>query len=205
MLLVALRISDYRNDLLAGVLVVLAIVFYTYAAKLHWRPNKMTEQNDKGKEEKGSRSVSFGNDAVLKNSPITLGDNGPITINPKRNPYAEHTQVTYNFHGDFRIMKEGPGGKESINIGSNRHIVDQIMELYKKKDWAALLRLCESQMKESPLWPTPHLFAGIASLNLGQKDKGISHLQHVENETAGNSQWADASRILNELRKQYNR
>ena len=64
------------------------------------------------------------------------------------------------------------------------------------QNWIELRDFCEKQMKETPEWLTPALFAGIAYANMGDKQEAIEILTVVDRKAAGNQAYRDAARIL---------
>ncbi|MDP8212124.1 MAG: hypothetical protein P9X22_02385 [Candidatus Zapsychrus exili] len=62
--------------------------------------------------------------------------------------------------------------------------------------------MCEKQIEKTPEWLTPYLYLGVACANLGQNEKAIRNLEHVEQEAVGDAQYSDAERILKYLKSQ---
>ncbi|HEV2304170.1 MAG TPA: hypothetical protein VGR93_01495 [Candidatus Acidoferrales bacterium] len=80
----------------------------------------------------------------------------------------------YDFNGARR--SESPGRSEVV-AGPEINIFQQLGKLNDSGDWNGLLGLAEKQIKQTPDWPTPYLFAGIASARLGQREVAIERLQ----------------------------
>lgn len=129
------------------------------------------------------------------NSPNIVGSGNQVTINPEPNPYAP--VVTYDFNG---ARRETSPGKNVVNAGEEFAEFQQMRTLFSKQDWKALADLCEVEIAKVPAWLTPYLYAGVAYVNLGQKDKAIERLGYVERHAGGNPEYKDAARILKELK-----
>ena len=56
-------------------------------------------------------------------------------------------------------------------------------------------------MKKTPEWLTPRLFAAVADLHLGKIDEAIEYLDYVREKAGGNSDYADAGRLREEIRQ----
>ena len=125
----------------------------------------------------------------------TFGNNSPVTITKKPNPYA--AVVWYEFNGVKHIQE---GNSFQAIAGDEMSVFPQFGQLQEQKKWQELGNLCEQQIAKSPEWLTPYLFSGIAYANLGQKDKAIERLEYVERQSAGNEAYRDASRLLQILR-----
>lgn len=69
--------------------------------------------------------------------------------------------------------------------GPNIHLDDtliptfkKMVELQDKKSFIELSQFCEQQIRDYPLWPTPHVFLGVAKANLGDVDSAIRALRY---------------------------
>ena len=124
-----------------------------------------------------------------------LGNNSPVTITRKHNPYA--AIVYYDFNGVKRIQK---GASREAILGEEYTVFPRFGQLQTEQKWQELIDLCEQQIGKSPEWLTPYVFAGVGYANLGQKDKAIERLEYVEHHAAGNEEYKDASRILHLLK-----
>ena len=137
------------------------------------------------------RSIKIGDGAQVTGSPMTTGDNSPLTINPELNPNAPI--VTYEFNG---IRHEQQGGRFSATAGDELGVFKRLIELQREHNWKEMYNLSESQIKETPEWLTPYLFSGIALANLGRKAEAIERLKFVDRMAAGQPDYSDAGRIL---------
>ena len=76
--------------------------------------------------------------------------------------------IRYSYNGMRRHRT--PNGIGEIRC--QQYLVFQAMEsLRQAKDWENLLELCQLQMKETPDWLTPYLFAGFAYLQMPGKSQ----------------------------------
>ena len=85
--------------------------------------------------------------------------------------------------------------------GEEMTVFKKLLDLQKEQDWSTLRNVCEEQIKKSPEWLTPYLFAGVAYANLGEREQAIKLLEYVDKQAAGSSQYSDAARLLEVLRK----
>jgi hypothetical protein len=119
---------------------------------------------------------------------------GTVTVNPPLNPYAPiHT---YDFNGARRTSEPG---KEMLDVGEETSVFQKIVQLQATKNWNGLRDICEEQIKKTPEWLTPYLFAGVAYMNLGEAAKATARLAYVKEKAGGNPANADADRLLNKL------
>ncbi len=105
----------------------------------------------------------------------------------------------YDFNG---VLHEQRPGITNTTIGDDYSAFQKMVDLHQKHDWTQLLQIAEERIKKTPDWLTPYLFSGIANANLGNKQAAIDRLKFVEEESAGDSAYADAGRILRELQQQ---
>lgn len=106
--------------------------------------------------------------------------------------------VWYEFNGVKHIQE---GNSSTAILGAEMTIFEKLLDLQKERDWPTLRNVCEEQIKKSPEWLTPYLFAGVAYANLGDREQAINRLEYVDKQAAGNSQYSDAARLLEVLRK----
>jgi hypothetical protein len=151
-------------------------------------PNIQVRQKTEG------QSITIEQRTEGPSSPIV---NSPITVNPERNPYAP--VIIYDFQGNKKVITEG-GTNVHLTVGDQRASFDRMVELQNSHDWSGLRDFCENQMRQTPEWLTPALFAGIAYANLGDKKKAIELLSGVQGKSAGDASYQDATRILKLLR-----
>jgi hypothetical protein len=127
----------------------------------------------------------------------TFGNNSPVTITKKPNPYVP--VIYYEFNGAKHVQQ---GASGEVILGDEYMIFPRFGQLEAEQKWQELLDACEQQIGKSPEWLTPYLFAGVAYANLGQKDRAIKLLEHVEKQAGGNKDYyEDASRILRILKE----
>jgi hypothetical protein len=110
------------------------------------------------------------------------------------NPNAPKT--TYTFDGVKRVVS--PGRSLAVDDGT-REIFNEIGRLEQTKDWARLIKLSETQMKERPEWFTPYIAAGEGNLRLGQRQKALELLEFAEKRIAGNPDYDPVRKPLSEM------
>lgn len=147
---------------------------------------------------KGSVNISPGATiTATTNAPdsAAVGINtGTVTVNPPLNPYAPiHT---YDFNGARRTSEMG---KQVVDAGEEINVFQNIVQLQTQKDWQRLRDVCEEQIKKTPEWLTPYLFAGVAYMNLGESTKATERLTYVKTKAGGNPAYADADQLLIKL------
>ena len=107
--------------------------------------------------------------------------------------------VRYEFSG----IKYIRSGRDSGTSTWDEFAIFQIIkELEKHGQWAEVRDLCEEQIRKTPEWLTPYLCAGVAHANLGDCDRAIRRLEHVERMAASNPEYSAATRVLNQLRQE---
>jgi hypothetical protein len=107
--------------------------------------------------------------------------------------------VTYDFNGVKHVQQ---GHNFRAITGDEFDIFQKLQDLEQQRNWTAVRDLCEAQIEKTPEWLTPYLCAGVAHANLGQEEKAIRRLEHVEKAAADNPCYSAATRILNELRRE---
>jgi hypothetical protein len=107
--------------------------------------------------------------------------------------------VSYDFNGVKHVQQ---GHNFRATAGDECEVFQQLQELERQRNWAAVRDLCEMQIEKTPEWLTPYLCAGVAYANLGREKEAIRRLEHVERAAAGNPLYAAASRILDQLRRE---
>ena len=112
--------------------------------------------------------------------------------------------TTYYFNGAVRTTD-----RETIEMNNPlKGVADQMLDLEREKNDAALAVLCEDQIDENPDWPTPYLFFGIALGNLGETERAVAQLEHFLEIAPGDPQYGyqpyrqQASRFLTLLRSE---
>jgi len=104
--------------------------------------------------------------------------------------------LTYDYWGNRRSTRPGV---MIAKMGENAAKFQEILELRDSHNWAQLLDVCEQEMKSTPEWLTPYMFAGIASANLGYREQAIELLRHVDQNAAGDPQYAEAAQLLRRI------
>jgi hypothetical protein len=104
---------------------------------------------------------------------------------------------TYDFNGAHR---QRSGGRNAMTIGEEFSVFQTIQKLYNNQAWSDLRDLCEAQITKTPTWLTPHLYSGVANLRLGDLAKGEERLQFVVAHAGSDPAYADASRILEQIK-----
>lgn len=127
---------------------------------------------------------------------------GDVTINPEVNPYAP--VVTYEFNG-FKHVSRPAAGEFTAESGESEAF-RKIMSLNEARNWKALAELCETEIRTTPEWLTPYLFAGVAYANLGDLEKATERLEHFNKHANGvpdyAGSYAESTRLLEQLRGQ---
>ena len=125
------------------------------------------------------------------------GYTGPVPARV-RVSMSSKTVVTYDFNGVKHVQQ---GHSFRAITGDEFEIFQEMQELERQQDWAAVRDLCEAQIEKTPEWLTPYLCAGVAYANLGQDQDAIRRLEHVEKAAADNPLYSAATRILAQLRR----
>jgi hypothetical protein len=84
-------------------------------------------------------------------------------------------------------------------MGTKSRAFRRIVELRDSGEWSALLELCQTEMKSTPEWLTPFMFAGIANANLGHHERAVELLRHVQENAAGDPEYAEVDSLLQRL------
>jgi hypothetical protein len=144
----------------------------------------------------GSGATVIQNSSRAVNSPNVIA-RGPVTVNPPVNPNAP--VITYDFNGYWREVSPG-----KTRLKPGRFPAFQKMHsLYEAHDWKRLVEVCEGEIRSAPTWLTPYLYSGVAYLQLGDGQRGVERLEYVERQAAGNTDYAEATRVLGALRGQH--
>lgn len=80
----------------------------------------------------------------------------------------------YDFNGARRSQSPG---REAVVAGEETAVFKQFNQFYVSKDWERLEGLAENQIKKTPDWPTPYFFAGIAEIQLGEREAANNKLR----------------------------
>jgi hypothetical protein len=136
------------------------------------------------------------------NSPGIVGDHNQLTINPDVNPNAP--VVTYDFNGTKREVSYALGYAVDISNKTPQNDAFRAMEkVQHDEQWQLLREISEQEMKKTPEWLTPYLFAAVASAQLGEIEKAIQLLDYVREKAAGRLDYAQAEKLRAEIRKHY--
>jgi hypothetical protein len=143
----------------------------------------------------------IGNISQTSNAPyspnIVTGDQGQVIINnPPPNPYG--AVVTWDYNGARRSQS---GGNIKVIVGDEIGAFQTLLRLESQSDWKSLLRSSEEQIKHSPTWPTPYLFAAEANAHLGNLPLAGQQLQAVERTVSNSPDYAPHIRKVRELLK----
>ena len=97
-------------------------------------------------------------------------------------------------------------GHERINSPSTfdlepgaNSIFKKLLELQKKGDWAAVLKLSKEQMEVTPDWLTAYAFAAVADANLGNLSEARRLATYAKHRIAGNPDYGDLEPALDKL------
>jgi hypothetical protein len=104
---------------------------------------------------------------------------------------------TYDFNG---ARRQRAGGQMGLIVGEETAVFVTIQKLYANGAWSELRDACEAQIKKTPTWLTPYLFAGDANVKLGDLAKAEERLQFVATKAGTDPAYADAARILAQVR-----
>ena len=107
--------------------------------------------------------------------------------------------ISYDFDGVKHVQQ---GHSFRVVAGDECELFQEIQDLERQRNWAAVRDLCEMQIEKTPEWLTPYLCAGVAHANLGQEREAVRRLEYVEKLAAGNPLYAAATRILTQLRRE---
>lgn len=106
----------------------------------------------------------------------------------------------YDFFGAKRT-KLRPGCID-VTLGPEFDVFNKMDALEKQKNYSALIKLCEKQIKKTPEWLTPYFYMGVAFANLGNKARAIKLFEHVlKNAPAGDEEYAQAKDYLKRLKE----
>jgi hypothetical protein len=156
----------------------------------------------------GFRSFVIGGDAGAQKPPVSLeqtnpynsppivGDRNTVTINPEVNPNAP--VKTYDFNGAERTSSPG---NMNVVVGAQFEAFQSMVKLQDEKNWTSLRNVSEQEMRKTPEWLTPRLFAAVADMNLGKMDEAIEYLDYVRKKAGGNPDYANADRLREEIRQ----
>ncbi|MFI5071802.1 MAG: hypothetical protein ACHP8A_13020 [Terriglobales bacterium] len=107
---------------------------------------------------------------------IVTGDDARITINnPAPNPYG--SVATWDYNGAKRTQGTGFAG---VVVGDEVGKFQRLIQLEAQSDWQSLLDASNEQIKSSPTWPTPYLFAAEANVHLNNSALAKQQLEAVE-------------------------
>jgi tetratricopeptide (TPR) repeat protein len=104
---------------------------------------------------------------------------------------------TFDFNGTKR---DTTAGSVTAIAGDEFSVFQRILLLEKESKFVELKNLCEAQIKKTPNWFTPYLYLGVAYANLGNKEKAISNLEYVIENTPGDPNYAQAKTLLDQLK-----
>jgi hypothetical protein len=102
----------------------------------------------------------------------------------------------YDFNGVKR--DERPGATTAV-AGEELGVFENMVRLKRDGQWNELLTTAEDQIEKTPRWLTPYLFSGIANANLGFRSAAIHRLKFVQQEAAGDPDYAEAGHILHQI------
>ena len=103
---------------------------------------------------------------------------------------------TIQFDGSY-LDKSG-GGISLISETAENKAYKLLQKALKENNWIELLRLSETQIKESPKWITPYFYKAISLYNTNNHSEAIKLLEYVEKEPPG-----DATYLLRLSRKRF--
>ncbi len=101
-------------------------------------------------------------------------------VNPNR------PVTTYDCGGDSTTAGRGVATGLSVISTAGGPAVEAFQKmatLYNSRQYSELLVACNSQIKSVPEWLTPHLFCGLAHLEMGQRDEAKEALRYYDQKT----------------------
>ena len=120
-------------------------------------------------------------------------------IDRKAKMSARGITSIYTFNGNRR---ENTAGSITLSGGPEREIFKQMVDLEKSKNYSALIKLCEQQIKKTSDWYTPYFYLGVSQANMGLKDEAIENIRYAVDNTPGDTEYAEAREILERLEQQ---
>jgi tetratricopeptide (TPR) repeat protein len=105
----------------------------------------------------------------------------------------------YDFNG---AKRESVGGSTTLMVGEEHAVFQNMVKLKKSGKLEQLSNLCEQQIKKTPEWLTPYFYLGLASADMGDKEKTITYLEHVISNAPGDPDYAQAIEILKRIKSQ---
>lgn len=105
---------------------------------------------------------------------------------------------SYTFDG---YLRESLGSKYITTQGPEVSIFLQLDSLQKEQKHTDIINLASRQIEKTPEWLTPYFYRGAAYAHIGQIDKAIADLEHVEEYSADDPKYAKAAELLEILRK----
>lgn len=103
----------------------------------------------------------------------------------------------YDYNGAKRVQS---GGDASVVVGAEVGVFQQLVDLEKRRDYPAIIRLAKGQIAKTPEWLTPYLFLGVAYANTGDRKLAIKNLEYVVDQSAGDPYYKHAVELLAKLR-----
>ena len=106
--------------------------------------------------------------------------------------------TTYDFNG---ALRNRTAGRESVVVeGETSAAFEKLITLQTQNAWKELASEAAQVAGKYPTWLTPRLFAGIADANLGRFAAAKANLEFVSRQSGSDPQYADASRILAQIK-----
>ncbi|MBC8461012.1 MAG: hypothetical protein H8D67_23745 [Deltaproteobacteria bacterium] len=105
----------------------------------------------------------------------------------------------YEFNG---AKRESVGGSTTLTVGEEHGVFQNMAKLAKSGELKQLSNLCEQQIQKTPEWLTPYFYLGLASADMGDKEKAIANLEHVISNSPGDPNYAQAIEILQKIKSQ---
>jgi hypothetical protein len=156
-------------------------------------PGKRDRRGDKTVKHKPSQINQTSNAPYSQN--IVAGDQAQITItNPPPNPYG--AVVTWDYNGAQRSQSPG---RANVTAGDELGKFEAMLQFESRSDWQSLLKSSQEQIKLTPSWPTPYLFAAEANVHLGNLTLAEQQLQAVERSVSDNPDYAQHISKVREL------
>jgi hypothetical protein len=102
----------------------------------------------------------------------------------------------YDFNGVRRV--QSPGRSVAV-AGAETAVFSDMVRLHEARNWSSLLRIAEKQIDETPDWPTPYFFSGLAYANLGRPQVATKELERFLSGADGRVDYQEAVKVANRL------
>jgi len=98
-------------------------------------------------------------------------------------------ESSFDYNGARRVKS---GGRTQAIGGEEYSLFHRFIELDKEKNYLAMFKLIEPQLKKTPTWYTLYFFRGIAYANTEEKDKAILDFEYFVQKASGDISYEEA-------------